>query len=97
MPVIWSGGCSHHGDVQQAWNTYCVDRTDFNTANEHLTIGASSITILKAGFYRITFRTIGLGPAEGAIAMLRNGQIFHTGIKIRAPAAIGTGGKPTPM
>jgi hypothetical protein len=77
MPIIWSGGCKAMGSAT-GWNTYCLDGLDFNTANEHLTIGPTSITVLKAGFYRINFFTISHGPSAGIVKVERNGSHFYT-------------------
>jgi hypothetical protein len=59
------------------WNVYCFDRPDFNTAGAHLMINPESITILTAGFYRISYHSISLGAVVAAVEMLRNGQAFH--------------------
>ena len=77
MPIIWSGGCLSFGDAP-GWNTYCFDGLDFNTANEHLTIGQTSITVLKPGFYRLNFFTISHGPSAGVARIYRNGSFFYT-------------------
>jgi hypothetical protein len=61
------------------WNSYCLNGTDFNTAGEYLTIGATSIAFLKNGFYRINFWTIAFGPAYGAVRLLRNGNLIQDG------------------
>lgn len=82
--VIWSGGSSTLGNAE-GWNTYNTDRSDLNTASTHLSASAESsgeaageITVLKAGFYRINFRTnTGTPPtslfngAGGGIKILR--------------------------
>jgi hypothetical protein len=76
MPIMWSGGCSAYGK-DNGENPYCFDGTDFNTATEHLTVGPTSIKILKTGFYRLHFRASSLGAAAGAITFLRNEEPFH--------------------
>jgi hypothetical protein len=79
VPIVWSGGCSANSAASD-WNAYCLDATDFSTASQHLTIGQTSITIVKAGFYRVNFWTISHGPTPGAVRFLRNGSSFHHGV-----------------
>jgi hypothetical protein len=85
-PVMWSGGC---GVPRQAagWNRYCLTATDFNTANEHLTVSADEIHFLKPGFYRITFYVLSIGASTNAVRLTQNSQAepFHM-VGVQEPA-----------
>ena len=74
--MIWSGGCTHDGALSD-WSVYCLDGADFNTASAYFTVNPESITFLKAGFYRITYRSMALGPIAGSAALFRNNSQFH--------------------
>lgn len=60
-PVLargWSGGCLQDG-TQRGWGRYCLNNTEFNTAQDYLTVEPSGrITFLQSGFYTISFSTV---------------------------------------
>jgi hypothetical protein len=86
-PIMWSGGCTHYGDIVGDWNPYCLNAIDFNTADEHLSASGTSMTILKSGFYRIHFRVSSHGSGPGAVRFYRNGGYFHTEVESQISSA----------
>jgi hypothetical protein len=88
-PVIWSGGCGMAGQAA-GWNHYCFTDTDFNTAYDHLlvdpVVDPLGITVLKPGFYRITFTVLSLGPSTNSVRLLQDGKAFHV-VGVQEPGA----------
>ena len=77
-PAVWSGGCSTHKGTNPGWMNYCLDRTEFNTAQGYLTISnpaSGIVTIQKGGWYRITAWTIQHG------CNTKHSQFFHNNVQ----------------
>jgi hypothetical protein len=72
VPIIWSGGCTHHGSAS-GWNVYCNDGVDFNTASDYLTTdGTGNFNFLKSGYYRVSFWTISYGTGSCDLLFVKN-------------------------
>jgi Collagen triple helix repeat (20 copies) len=76
VPVLWSGGCMRAGQAP-GWNHYCFTGNEINTAGEHLEAGDTEFTVLKSGFYRITFNVLSIGASTNSVRLLQNGVQFH--------------------
>lgn len=77
--IIWSGGCSSHGRAA-GYNTYCLDQVEFNTAQGYLTVSTDgTVTVNKAGFYRINMWAISNVSNWAHVRILRNGTSIHIG------------------
>ena len=80
-PVMWSGGCSSHGQGG-GWNRYCTNSTEWNTADDYLTmnVGGSGIFQVKIpGYYRINMWAISHVCNWAHVRILVNGTPRHTG------------------
>jgi len=77
-PIIWSGGPSQHG-LGVGFVRFRTDQEDFNTAAENLSVNENGlITVLKPGFYRISFHAISEIWNDYQIVQIRkNGQSIH--------------------
>ena len=84
VPAFYSGMCGVHG-MQAVFNRYCFSHEEFNTAHEHLEVGPDDLTILKAGFYRITFWAIANGNGYAPIRFNKNDAYFYSGYSWVAP------------
>ena len=79
-PVIWSGYCSSNGRAASAWNTYCTDKTDFNTAGSHLTVtSGGTFTVQVAGYYRVNAWAISNTSAYPHVRLVVNGTTIYYG------------------
>jgi len=80
--IIWSGGCSHHGQAS-GWNTYCTDREDFKTSDEYFSVASDgTFTVKIAGFYRVNAFTISNGGSWGRVRLVLNGNTIYQGHQI---------------
>jgi hypothetical protein len=78
--VVFSGGCSEFGTVV-GWDQYCLDRTDFPTLTQFLTVqNAGEVTIQEAGWYRFNFRTVAQSSNGPNLAVYINGELKHGGV-----------------
>lgn len=74
VPIMWSGGCSSHGQTPGLL-TYCTDVVDFNTAEDYLSVSSGgTFTVLQAGFYRINAWTANLSALGAHVTILKNGS-----------------------
>ncbi|PKK83832.1 MAG: hypothetical protein CVT49_06765 [candidate division Zixibacteria bacterium HGW-Zixibacteria-1] len=80
-PIMWSGGCSSHGQ-SMGWNRYCTDVVDFNTASGYLSIATSGIfTVETAGFYRINAWAANESNTGGLVRIMKNGGNIHENVQ----------------
>ena len=76
-PIMWSGGCSHHGQAAGN-NRYCADVEDFNTAEGYLTVASSgTFTVETAGYYRVNAWSANLSDVSAYVRVLKNGSPIH--------------------
>ncbi|MBN2225821.1 MAG: hypothetical protein JW763_00505 [candidate division Zixibacteria bacterium] len=76
-PIMWSGGCSSHGQVT-GFTRYCTDVEDFNTADGYLTVMENgTFTVETAGFYRINAWSLNLSSMSASVSVRKNGANIH--------------------
>ena len=84
-PVMWSGGCGHDHRRRQVWVAYCLDKVEWNTAKDYLTIkdpkepsnsstGHAKIIFKKAGWYKIDFYADGYSSGYRHVRFVKNGS-----------------------
>ncbi len=78
--IMWSGGCSKQGNGG-GWRNYCLNATDFNNADDYISISASNgvVTIKTSGYYRINYFAMQHGCATKHQQLLINGSAKHYG------------------
>lgn len=77
-PIMWSGGCSHHGTAG-SWNTYCLDVVDFNNANDYFTVGGNGVVTFKvSGFYHFSMWAL-VNNAQPDMRMWKNQNDIYYG------------------
>jgi hypothetical protein len=79
---MFSGGCTNHPAGQDGWGRYCLNGTDFNTAQDYFDInqGEGVITFKVGGFYRFNFFAIQHGCGSKHFRVYINGAqraYFH--------------------
>lgn len=82
-PVIFSGGCRNHGNVNNDYAKYCLDGTDFNTASDYLDANTDgTVTVKRSGWYRINFFGITHSSTWQHLQIVKTGyQYIHHGHK----------------
>ncbi|MEW5924404.1 MAG: hypothetical protein AB1746_10485 [Candidatus Zixiibacteriota bacterium] len=80
-PIMWSGGCSTHGQTT-GWNRYCTDNVDFNTTSGYLSVAASGVfTVETAGYYRINAWAANESDVAGLVRVMKNGGNIHENVQ----------------
>ncbi len=74
-PVMWSGGCTTQPAGHSGWYGYCTNATEWNTAQDYLTLdGSATVKVKISGFYRIHSWAISHGCGHKHVQLVINGE-----------------------
>ncbi len=74
VPVMWSGGCTNQPAGHSGWYDYCTNATEWNTAQDYLTIdGGATVKVKISGYYRIHSWGISHGCGHKHVQLIING------------------------